>query len=95
MGIIGKLYEPFDNSFCINCRNGKKALLVRKNVEDLYYIGPNSDEVNANFKIVSEPYEEDIYETFDWIPRTYTFINIKSLKTENIYRTLFLERNVL
>lgn len=68
---------------------------MRKNVWDLHYIGPNSAEVDANFEIVSEPYEEDIYDTFDWIPRTYTFINIKSSKTENIYRTLFLKRNVL
>ena len=88
----GNLYIPYDNSFCINCRNGKRAMLVPKSPSDLDYIGPDKEEDGANFEIVTEPYEEKIY--FEGL-RSYTFINVKSSKTGNIYRTLFIEHRVI
>lgn len=92
MTYTGNLYIPYDNSFCINCRNGKNAMLVSKDPSDLYYIGPDKEEDGANFEIVTEPYEEKIY--FEGL-RSYTFINVKSSKTGNIYRTLFTEHRVI
>ena len=83
MSIIGNYY-PIDNSFCINCRNGKDALIV-PGCQD-------KEEENANFIIVSEPYEEEIY---FYGKHSYTFINVQSSKTGNIYRTLFINRGLL
>lgn len=92
MKYIGNFYIPYDNSFCINCRNGKRTMLVPKSPSDLDYIGPDKEEENASFEIVTEPYEEKIY--FEGL-RSYTFINVKSSKTGNIYRTLFIEHRVI
>ena len=89
MSIIGNYYRPIDNSFCINCRTGKKVHIVQ--VHDDYYF-PDIEEDGANFKIVTEPYEEEIY--FEGL-RPYTFINVKSSKTGNIYRTLFIKQGLL
>ena len=87
--IIGNYYRPIDNSFCINCRTGKKAFIVQGHNE---YYSPDEEEDGAIFKIVTEPYEEEIY--FEGL-RSFTFINVKSSKTKNIYRTLFIKQGVL
>ena len=89
MAIIGKNYFPIDNSFCINCSNGKNALIVQRHDE---YYHPDKEEDGADFKIVTEPYKEEIYFCG---PRTYMFINVQSSKTGNIYRTLFNSRALL
>lgn len=89
MSIIGNYYYPVDNSFCINCRTGRKALIVQEH--DKYY-SPDKEEDGADFKIVSEPYVEEIY--FCGL-HSDTFVNVQSLKTGNIYRTLFVDRGVL
>ena len=88
MEIIGKLYEPYDNSFCINCRNGKSALLVQLDNG----FTPDREERGATFIIMCKPYDEDVY--FCGV-RTYTFVNVKSSNTGNIYRTLFNEKSVI
>ena len=91
--IIGKYYEPLDNSFCINCRTGKNALLVRSCPGDTYYIGPDKEERNANFEIVTEPYLEKIYFCNKWLEET--FINVKSSVTGNLYRVLYFDKRVI
>lgn len=91
--IIGKNYLPYDNSFCINCRNGRRAMLVQRSPTDNEYIGPDPEEENATFEIVTNPYKEEII----FIGRFYIeeFINVKSSKTGNIYRTLYINKRVL
>lgn len=91
MSIIGKLYEPYDNSFAINVRNGRSALLIQEHNK---WYSPDDKEDGASFQIVSEPYEEEIYGVC-WYPKTYTFVNIKSSNTGNIYRVLYIERRVI
>ena len=90
--LIGKYYSPFDNSFCINLKTGESAMIVQKSLNDFEYYGPNPEEENAHFEIVSNPYKEVI---FFIDKRTKEFINVKSSKTGNIYRTLYTERRVL
>ena len=89
--MIGTLYCPIDNSFCINVRNGRSALLVQGH--DKFY-QPTPEEDGANFYIVSEPYEEVVY--FDrYHEKSYLFVNVQSSLTNNIYRVLFHERGLL
>lgn len=95
MKYTGNLYIPYDNSYCINCRNGKRAMLVPKNPLDLDYIGPDKEEENANFEIVCEPYEEDIYDYISHKNITHIFVNVISSKTGNLYRTLFNKCRVI
>ena len=85
----GNLYIPYDNSYCINCRNGKRAMLAPKNSFDLDYIGPDKEEENASFEIVCEPYEETVLEPAIKQEFTHLFVNVISSKTGNLYRTLF------
>lgn len=90
--IIGKLYCPSDNSYCINVETKKKALIVQKRSYDYDY-GYDEDynpypikEDGATFKIVSEPYEDEV----DFPEKKkYTFINVQSSNTNSIYRVLF------
>ena len=90
----GNFYIPYDNSYCINCRNGKRAMLVSKGPSDVEYIGPDKEEENASFEIVCEPYEEAVLDVLreEYI---HTFINVVSSKTGNIYRTLFSKHRVI
>lgn len=82
--MIGKLYDPYDNSYCINVRTGESALLTKGVCDE--------DERCASFTIVCEPYKEKIYFCG---PHIETFVNVKSSKTGNIYRTLFFNWRVL
>lgn len=85
--IIGKLYEPDDNSYCINVVTRKKALIVQRSSDDYYGYHPYPIEENgAAFTIVSEPYIDmvDFPEK-----KEYTFINVQSSNTNSIYRLLF------
>lgn len=95
MKYTGNLYIPYDNSYCINCRNGKRAMLVPKDPLDLDYIGPDKEEENASFEIVCEPYEETILEQTFKQEFTHTFVNVISSKTGNLYRTLFSKYRVV
>lgn len=95
MMYTGNLYVPYDNSYCINCRNGKRALLVPKGPLDLDYNGPDKEEENAEFEIVCEPYEETILEQSIKKEFTHIFINVVSSRTKNLYRTLFNEHRVI
>lgn len=85
--ITGKLYEPCDNSYCVNLATGKGAFIVQ-NVNAFY----QPDE-NGPFRIISEPYNQKVT-TFvnDCI---HTFINVKSESTGNTYRTLYQEDRVI
>lgn len=86
--IIGKLYSPIDNSYCINVETKKRALIVQKTPydEDEYYNPYPIEENGATFKIVSEPYEDEV----DFPEKKkYTFINVQSSNTNSIYRALF------
>ena len=95
--IIGKLYAPSDNSYCINVETKKKALIVQKKPyivgacilildDDEYYNPYPIEEDGAKFTIVSEPYIDmvDFPEN-----KEYTFINVQSSNTNSIYRVLF------
>lgn len=88
MSIIGNLYHPFDNSYCINCETGKWGNLVQS------HVGPYcpDEEDGASFEIVSEPYEE-VVNCFG--SHKHTFIKVKSSKTGNIYRTLYNKKRVV
>lgn len=91
--IIGKLYEPSDNSYCINVETRKKALIVQRSPYDYYRYGPYPiEEDGATFTIVSEPYIDkvDFPENKD-----YTFINVQSSNTNSIYRVLFNKNFIL
>ena len=95
MKYTGNFYVPYDNSYCINCRNGKRVMLIPKSPFDLDYIGPDKEEENANFEIVCEPYKEDIYDYISHKNITHTFVNVISSKTGNLYRTLFNKCRVI
>lgn len=82
--IKGKLYCPYDNSWCINVETGTEAALKT--------IGfPFGNISSCKYEIVSEPYEVLISE----YNTTRQFINVKSSNTGIVYRTLFCEGNVL
>lgn len=87
--IIGKLYRPSDNSYCINVETKKMAFIVQKmpyDYDDEYYNPCPIEEDGATFKIVSEPYEDEV----DFPEKKkYTFINVQSSNTNSIYRVLF------
>lgn len=95
--IIGKLYCPNDNSYCINVETKKRALIVQKTPyrvgscilildDDNSYNPHPIEEDGATFKIVSEPYEDEV----DFPEKKkYTFINVQSSNTNSIYRVLF------
>lgn len=95
MKYTGNLYIPYDNSYCINCCNGKRTLLVPRDSNDLYYIGPDKEEENASFEIVCEPYKEAIYDYISHKDITHIFVNVVSSKTGNLYRTLFNKCRVI
>lgn len=95
MNYTGSFYIPYDNSWCINCRSGKRAMLVPRSSNNLDYVGPDKEEENANFEIVCEPYEETIYEPIINEEFTHIFINVVSSRTKNLYRTLFNEHRVI
>jgi len=91
--IIGKLYHPYDNSYCINVETKKKALIVQRSPYDYYEYDPYPiEEDGATFTIVSEPYIDkvDFPENKD-----YTFINVQSSNTNSIYRVLFNKNFIL
>lgn len=82
-------YKVGDNSYCININTRNYASLVQAH-DEMY--SPDEDEDGAVFEVVSEPYEEDIYE-FNYHYGMKTFINVKSSLTGNIYRVLYFKNN--
>ena len=75
-------YLPQDNSYCINKNTGEDAYLIEMHRQD-------PEEYGAQFEIVNKPYKESVSGIFSNKVYTYTFIDIKSSKTGNIYRTLY------
>jgi hypothetical protein len=78
-------YEPFDNSFVIrlsgDANNGRE--------DGSYYIVKRYHdpiEENADFIIVSEPYQQTVCSKE---PVERTFVNVISTKTGNVYRTKY------
>ena len=88
--MIGKFYNPTDNSWCINIHTRKDALIVQ-GVDKFY--SPDKKEIGAKFIICKEPY----LLTFTCFDRVLerTFINVKSTKTGRKYRVLFSEQNII
>lgn len=84
--ITGKLYEPCDNSYCIDIATGKSAGIVQ-NVNVFY----EPDDLGP-FRIVSEPYRDQV----EFLNNThfYMFINVKSESTGKTYRTLYNDSKV-
>ena len=75
-------YNPIDNSWCINLATREGAYLASRYCD--------KKEINAEFEIVSEPYDEVIIDRFIHITIfVRKFVNVKSSKTGNIYRTLY------
>ena len=68
------------NSYCININTGNYASLVQEH-DEMY--SPDKDEDGALFEVVSEPYEEDVYEFNNYYGRK-PFINVKSSLTGNV-----------
>lgn len=84
--IKGKLYLPYDNSYCENVETGADCSIVPIGIE-----GQN-EPLDCRFEIVSEPYEAVIN---SWgFSHVHTFVNVKSNNTGRVYRTLFNEGNV-
>lgn len=84
--VVGKFYRVGDNSYCINMRNGNRALLYQP--KKPYY-----EEYGAKFTIVTEPYIEKV--NVPSIGMFYrVFVNVQSNKTKNVYRVLFNENNI-
>lgn len=84
--VVGKFYRVGDNSYCINMRNGNRALLYQP--KNPYY-----EEYGAKFTIVTEPYIEKV--NVPSIGMFYrVFVNVQSNKTKNVYRVLFNENNI-
>ena len=101
--IIGKFYVPFDNSWCVEIKSGKSALIkanepeyasthgcLRKN--HAYSEGYSTSEPNAKFVIVSEPYQHDVNVNVGFTKMN--FINVRSTITSKVYRTLYDDRAV-
>lgn len=82
MKIIGCKYIVKDNSFIYNIDTNKPAFLV----QDSDFC--NAEEKEAEFRIVSLPYEDTIT-YLPGSPLTFSFINIQSNKTFNVYKVLF------
>ena len=83
--IIGKEYEVYDNSYCINIASGEKALLAK--------CACISSELEASFIIVNKPYVQRVKTFFD-NSVDCLFVNVKSTKTGKVYRVLFGENAV-
>lgn len=93
MSIIGEKYEPFDNSYVINCETKQKKSIVQ---EMTFNYSPSQDEIGATYEIVSEPYEEWVHLFGDCGERfKHTFIKVKSSKSGNTYRTLYDEGKIV
>jgi hypothetical protein len=86
MSIIGKSYEPFDNSFCIELSSKNSALIVQPTEYDLIDGYNPGEELGATFIITSEPYTEMVSSFIG--DYECEFINVKSSKTHKEYRTL-------
>lgn len=84
---LGMVYEPNDNSYCINVETGETALLVQQDIDfpDHDYVGPDTAEGGAFFVIVKEPHHELIFAPADY----EVFVHVKSSNTGNVYRTLY------
>lgn len=92
MSIIGKKYEPFDNSYVIDCETKTRKLIVQ---ERTFGYSPSQDEIGATYEIVSEPYEEWVHLFGDFGEAfKYTFIKVKSSKSGKTYRTLYDKRRI-
>lgn len=90
--IVGNLYNPYDNSHCININTNEVSYLVPWGGSNEY--NPNKIEIGATFVIVSEPYEETVVNVCkDYV--TKTFVNVKSSVTDEVYRTLYWEDRVI
>lgn len=96
MSIIGKKYAPFDNSYVIDCETKTRKLIVQGVVKEKNFsYSPSQEEIGATYEIVSEPYEEWVHLFGDFGELfKYTFINVKSSKSGNTYRTLYDERRI-
>ena len=101
--IIGKIYVPFDNSWCIELKSGKSALIKENEPEytnthgylhknHAYSEGYHTSEPNAEFVIVSEPYQHDVNVNVG--STRMNFINVRSTITSKVYRTLYDDRAV-
>ena len=101
--IIGKIYVPFDNSWCVEIKSGKSALIKANEPEFInlygclmknhaYSEGYNTIEPNAKFVIVSEPYQYDVDVNVG--STRMNFINVRSTITSKVYRTLYDNRAV-
>ena len=101
--IIGKIYVPFDNSWCVEIKSGKSALIKANEPEytnthgylhknHAYSEGYNTIEPNAKFVIVSEPYQYDVDVNVG--STRMNFINVRSTITSKVYRTLYDDRAV-
>lgn len=84
--IKGKLYLPYDNSYCENVETKTSSCITPCGMD---LLDKPSD---CLFEVVSEPYEE-IINILGYM-RPKVFINVKSLNTGIVYRTLFSEGNV-
>lgn len=91
INLIGKFYNPSDNSFCVNWK-GKPAYLTPWHGSNKF--NPTKHELNARFEIVSNPYEETIRTTFGNL-MTCTFIKVKSNITGEMYRVLYKDYCVI
>ena len=89
MNIKGKYYIPEDNSWCINVNTQEDAFIAKDCC--------NQSEKDAIFIIDKAPYiakvEFDVHEN-EKRKCVKTFVNVKSLKTGNIYRVLYNINNV-
>ena len=95
--IIGRKYEPLDNSWCIDLQTHKDAYIVTYKENGLTILdginpmyAPNS-EPDSEFVITSEPYEIEVGNS----SKKFEFINVKSINTNKRYRTLFFKHRVL
>lgn len=83
--IIGKEYEVYDNSYCINIASGKNAELTKRvRIES---------ELGAKFIVANRPYVQRVKTFFD--KSVYRlFVNVESTTTGSVYRVLFSENAV-
>ena len=83
--VIGKEYEVYDNSYCINIASGKHALLAK--------CACISSELGAKFIVANKPYVQRVGTFID--KSVYRlFVNVESTKTGSVYRVLFSENAV-
>lgn len=85
---IGREYKVIDNSYIINLETQESAYLMQ---EKSGCYSPDKKEDGAKFIIVSRPYVE---RDTDFFKHYHIFVNVRSKKTNEIYRVLFYENGV-